>query len=64
MESTLNQIRRGPTRRERNGKGFLGGLLEGVGAEGHDLEVGGVVEEAYLDKWDQGRLQQLGKSRT
>ena len=64
MESTLNKSRRGPTRRAREGKRFPGGLSEGVGAEGHDLEVGGVVEEADLDRGYQGRLKQLGKSRT
>ena len=64
MESTLNQIRRGPTWKARDGKLFPDGLSEGVGEEGHDLEVGGVVEEAYLDKGYQGRLHKLWKSRT
>ena len=51
-------------RRAREGKRFPGGLSEGVGAEGNDLEVGGVVEEAYSDKGDQGMLPILWKSRT
>ena len=50
------QIRRGPMRRAHEGKGFPVGLLEGVGPEGHDLEVGGVAEEAESQKGYQCRL--------